>query len=208
MSALKDLTGQRFGRLIVLEYVGAKKHKRLWRCRCDCGGMKIVATAALNNGNVRSCGCLNKEVTIKRSTKHGKTGTPLYGTWKSMKSRCYNPNMNCYGRYGARGITVCDDWKNNFENFYQWSIEHGYREGLKIDRINNNEGYNPDNCRWVTHLENCNNRSTCHIIWYNGKGKTISEWARDFNVSRSVFSSRLKGVSYSIEKYLEKWPLD
>lgn len=164
MSAFKDLTGQRFGRLFVIEREGSDNQKRVtWRCRCACGRETVVASSYLLSGNTKSCGCLRNEVLIKCSTKHGKRHTRLYDVWRNMKGRCYNPKNRKYDRYGGRGITICDEWKNDFQTFYEWAMANGYDENAlfgecTLDRIDNQKGYSPDNCRWVGIKTQNNNR--------------------------------------------------
>lgn len=113
-----DLSGQRFGRLTVIEIVGSNKHKQIiWRCICDCGNETFVTATSLNQGNVRSCGCLRRDTTRANKTIHGHRYERLYGIWKHMNKRCYNVNDKAYNRYGARGIYICDDWRDNYESF-------------------------------------------------------------------------------------------
>ena len=165
MSTLKDLTGQRFGRLTVIERAGSNKQKRVtWCCRCDCGREHIVASSYLINGDIRSCGCSKSEQLIERNTKHGKAGTRLYTVWANMIQRCTDPKHTHYCRYGGRGITVCDEWRNDFRAFCEWATENGYDENAPkgqctLDRINNDKGYGPDNCRWVDMVTQRHNRS-------------------------------------------------
>lgn len=164
MSALKDLSGQRFGRLTVIERSGSD-HKGLatWLCRCDCGKEVVIRGADMRSGRAKSCGCMFWINSKKVHIKHGQAGTRLYVVWCSMKDRCYNSSNKSYERYGGRGITVCDEWLHDFQNFYKWAIESGYDEKAPkgqctIDRIDNNQGYNPDNCRWVDQKTQCSNR--------------------------------------------------
>lgn len=162
MRKVVDLTGQRFGRLTVLERApnqmvnlksGRKMSVTAWRCKCDCGGEKVIVGSSLKSGYTRSCGCLEKENRVKLLKTHGLTDTRLHRIWSGMKARCNRKTCPAYPNYGGRGITVCSEWEHSFIEFYNWAISHGYRDDLSIDRINNDKGYSPDNCRWATRHE-------------------------------------------------------
>lgn len=159
MSRLLDLTGQRFGRLMVIQRAeNTNAGKTRWRCKCDCGNVCIKATSQLRSGKTRSCGCLRKETLSRMRTIHGLSGTRLHRIWAGMNKRCINPKSPYYYLYGGRGITVCDEWKHNFQAFYDWALANGYNEKLSIDRIDNDKGYSPANCRWATASEQRKNQ--------------------------------------------------
>lgn len=161
---VSDLTGQRFGRLVVIERAFDRPndpHAR-WKCHCDCGADVIVFGSSLSGHDTKSCGCLAREVRRnnmrKLVTKHGLYHEPearrLLRIWSSMKQRCYNPNNKAYRYYGGKGVTVCDEWRTDFRAFYDWAYAHGYKGGLSIDRINSKKDYCPSNCQWLTLAEN------------------------------------------------------
>ena len=165
-----NLKGQRFGRLLVLEDSGERKDRKVvWVCLCDCGNIKDVRSGDLKRGHTKSCGCLRDEVTRKRSYKHGdacrNSVTRLNQTWRGMKARCYNPNANEYKRYGGRGITVCDEWKNDYLPFKLWAMASGYKSNLTIDRKDNDGNYEPNNCQFITKSENATKGNLCR--WAN-----------------------------------------
>ena len=152
MGKVVDLTGQRFGRLLVIGRAGKNKYgKSLWHCLCDCGNQTDVMVSALTGGRTISCGCYHRE-TFKNST-HGGSGTRLYRIWCGMRERCTRTGSTNYKWYGAKGIKVCPEW-SAYERFREWAITHGYSDNLTIDRINPSLGYSPENCRWITRQEN------------------------------------------------------
>ena len=164
MKTFIDLTGNKYNLLTVLElYHKQRRYKNdkcvgvscYWLCKCDCGNLTIVCGDNLKNGAVKSCGCLRHNPT---RTTHNMSRTRLHNIWCGMKERCYNKNHPRYKDYGGRNISMCDLWKNNFIDFYTWSIQNGYSSSLSIDRINNDLGYSPDNCRWATAKQQANNR--------------------------------------------------
>ena len=155
-----DIVGQRFGKLEVIEESKDRTAcgEVKYLCRCDCGNTKIVAGTSLRYGKTKSCGCLLAESAAERSYKHGLTNHPLYKIWSGMIQRCHKETDTAYRYYGARGITVCDEWRHDAEAFINWSLQNGWKKGLEIDRINNYKGYSPDNCRYITHKANMGNQ--------------------------------------------------
>lgn len=189
-----DKTGRRYGRLVVVEYV----YKGKWLCKCDCGNETVVPSVNLANGHTKSCGCLNRDVSIAINTKHGGKGTRLYAVWKSMKSRCYNKNERAYSLYGGRGILVCDEWLDDFATFRNWAMENGYdpnapRGKCTIDRINVNGNYEPSNCRFVDMKTQARNRRPykqnhyCHPVQMLDKdGNVIKSFDSIKDAARST----------------------
>lgn len=155
-----DLTDHVFGRLSVTGVSGKDKYGHtLWRCVCECGKQVYVTTGNLSQGRTKSCGCWNRERTSNLLKTHGESNkSRLYFIWKNMRQRCLNPNNPRFKDYGARNITVCDEWLKSYELFRDWALSHGYEERLTLDRVNNDQGYSPSNCRWATYKEQNNNR--------------------------------------------------
>lgn len=204
-----DLTGKRFGRLVAIEREESINKSgnswTVWKCQCDCGNVISVCTHLLRSGRTKSCGCLKIERDSERHIKHGMHDKKLYYVWRSMKSRCYNTNEKSYHNYGARGITVCDEWKDDFQAFYDWSIKNGYNENAKhgectLDRIYNDKGYSPDNCRWVTLKEQQRNKRTNHLMTYNGKTQTVIQWAEETGIKKETLYARVLTLGWSDEK--------
>lgn len=177
--------------------------KRRLRCQCDCGIIKDYDWQTVINGLSKSCGCHSRRMASKRmkiiNKKHGRTLTTEYNTWVSMKKRCLKESNKSYRLYGARGITVCQEWIDSFETFFKDmgpkpSIHHS------LDRINNNDGYYKENCRWATKKEQCQNQRTNRNIEYNGETHCVAEWARKLNMSHAKLHYRLFTAKYPIEK--------
>ncbi len=193
-----DLAKRRFGRLVVMEFVGINNHRKaIWLCQCDCGRSANVLRGGLLSGKTRSCGCLHDEVATQRVYRHGQYGTPTYRTWAGMIARCTNPNEHCYGNYGGRGIKVDARWML-FENFYE---DMGDKPpSLTIERINNDGNYEKGNCRWASRPEQTRNTRKTRRLTLDGVTKCISEWARDFGVSTHTIARRLRGKPLAIYK--------
>jgi len=191
MPALKDITNQSFGRLIVICRVeNARNRQTQWKCLCTCGESTIVRSTHLLTGHTKSCGCLIKEAVSESSKTHGMRETLEYSTWILMKNRCNNPNSDKYYLYGGRGIKVCSEWNNSFENFY---ADMGDRPTNvhSIDRKDNNGNYTPENCRWATQQEQCRNKRNNRLITYAGKSLCVAEWAELIGMPPSTIYSRL-----------------
>ena len=198
-----DLTGQKFCKLTVVGYAGRYKRESLWECECECGNTVFVLTSKLKKGRKKSCGCSRNQLTSESNKTHGHSGERLYRIYILMIRRCENPKAKCYENYGGRGITVCDEWKRNVDSFYKWALSNGYRDDLTIDRIDNNKGYSPDNCRWATKIQQQNNMRTNNYITFNNETHTLSEWSRIVNKNTTTISGRLRR-GWSIEDALFK----
>ena len=185
-----DLTGQRFGKLTVIEKAETLNKNARFKCRCDCGNEMIVESQKLRNGKTNSCGCLRIEAIKKANTTHGQTKARLYRIWHSMKSRC-NYDFKGSERYYGKGIKVCEDWENSFESFRDWAMDNGYTDDLTIDRIDSDGNYEPSNCRWAGKLTQDNNRNSNKKIEINGEFHTIAEWSRISGVKYETIRSRL-----------------
>jgi hypothetical protein len=193
----EDLSGQRFSRLLVLERSEDKK-RTAWLCKCDCGNEVIVTSLNLKNGSSNSCGCYQKEKAAAVNFKHGLSSHPLFDVHYDMLRRCYNSSCKSYKNYGARGINVCDEWRDDVNSFIQWG-EKDYKPGLQIDRIDNDGNYEPENCRWVSNKENSNNKRTNKYITFKGKIQTQAQWARELDINEETFAGRLR-AGWSEEK--------
>lgn len=162
-----DLTGSKFGRLKVIERVFKYPNTTSWMCLCDCGVYSIVNGGHLKSGRIKSCGCLNREITsdMMKGNDYGKVhglgNHPLRAIRKAMLHRCYNEKNRFFKNYGGRGITVCDEWKGSLQEFVKWALDNGWIKGLSIDRRDNEGNYTPENCHWITISEN--SRKNCII---------------------------------------------
>lgn len=209
MGKLKDLTGQRFGRLVVIEraenYVQPSGQKKTqWRCKCDCGNEIITVGYNLTRGLCTSCGCVRIERLVQMNKTHGKSNHILFSKWEHMKDRCYNPKDKRYKNYGGRGIKICNEWLNSFESFYEWSLENGYKDGLTIDRIDVNGNYEPNNCRWTTWDVQCNNRTNNVYIEYNGEINTLKQWCDILNIDYKKAHNRIHKLKWDVKRAFEE----
>lgn len=195
-----DITGQRFGRLLVVDIaknrISSGGHQRtMWLCKCDCGKELDVATNSIMKGDAKSCGCLHREISVLSNSTHKMCGTGTYRSWQAMMNRCMNKSSHAYPHYGGRGISVCDKWRL-FENFL---ADMGERQKeTSIDRFPDNNGnYEPGNCRWATSSEQSRNRRNSVFIKFGGRNQCVADWARDIGISAATLMYRL-----------DKWPLE
>lgn len=196
---IENLTNKSYGRLTVISYSHAKKFRSFWKCKCTCGTEVIVRSDCLKDGNTQSCGCLPTEINTDREYKHGQARTKLYRVWASMKNRCNNPNDYNYKFYGGKGVTYCPKWED-YMPFYKWAMENGYREGLTIDRIDNDGNYEPNNCRWVSQGEQLLNTSRTKLYTFNGKTQHLKFWAEELGIKEMTLFSRINTLGWSVEK--------
>ena len=194
MSRLIDLISKKFGRLTVVGRAASDSNgKTKWLCRCDCGVVISVYAGNIRRPNTQSCGCLRRETTAKSKTRHGNARKGLqtaeYRSWASLIGRCTNGRNHVFASYGGRGITVCDRWRDDFEVFLS---DMGPKPGpeYSIDRIDNNRGYEPGNCRWATAKEQARNRRNRRVVEFQGVGRSILEWTRILGLSLSCLRHR------------------
>lgn len=194
-----DLTGQRFGKIVVLSRTEDKDRPR-WNCLCDCGNKIVLPTEALRGGT-KSCGCYRREWASTIEVKHGgcRRGNRdrLYSVWNMMKQRCNNPNNKFYQNYGGRGISVCREWLESYDAFRDWAVGNGYDPTAKhgnctIDRIDNNGNYCPENCRFVSMKEQSRNTRSNHLITFNGKTQPLKSWGEETGIYYLTIYKRLK----------------
>jgi predicted nucleic acid-binding Zn ribbon protein len=200
------ITGHMFGNIEFLEDAEYKidpkygKRRREAKFKCFCGTEFTTSLSVIKRGVTKSCGCYNKEIVKEINTRHGLSKHPLYGIWQDMKNRCGNKNTATYKWYGAKGISVCDNWKNDIVPFYTWCIEHGWKPGLSIDRINNKENYCPENCKLSTDKEQARNKTNTIFIEHEGKFICLSEYCELIGSNYPSVRTRLRKYKWSLEK--------
>lgn len=195
----EQMINKKFGKWLVLQRTEERdSHGSIkYLCKCECGKEKLVDGYSLRSGISKYCiGCKNQKRYGKKKNKR------INIIYNGMKARCYNSNTPEYKNYGGRGIKICDEWLDNYWNFENWAINNGYKNNLSIDRINNDENYEPNNCRWATRIQQQNNTRNNKFIVYKGERKTIAEWSRIIGVSSTCLSYRLK--NWDIEKAFNK----
>ncbi len=206
-----DISGKRFGLLVVGKMVKRISGDTVWQCVCDCGNNCFAHGSVLRSGRKISCGCERKKRAAKANTKHGMAGTKLYHVWNKMKQRCNNKNNKEYANYGGRGIKYAKEWER-FECFYEWAKDK-YKNGLSIDRINNDLGYFPENCRFTNNYVQQNNKRNNHRITYKGVTKTITEWSLVVGIKKETIITRIdtlgwdpvKAITHPVNKACHPW---
>lgn len=186
---------QRYDNPMVWSVIEPGKKKGYSLCRCHCGTVKEVRRAHMNSGASTSCGCVTRRTIGARMKSHGMSKTRLYRIWANMRNRCLNPNVPCYSRYGGRGIEVCSEWKR-FEPFRAWAEANGYASDLELDRIDNDGNYSPENCRWVSHIEQSLNRRATVRLSDGGAGVTVAE---ENGINGDAFRARVR-LGWSVEE--------
>lgn len=184
---VKDISNQRYGRLVAIRRADSKNGKTRWECQCDCGNTCVIHLSSLTGGRTKSCGCVHKETARqngKKGTTHGMTGSRIWRIWQGMKRRCRdNPHYET--------VSVCEEWQS-FEGFYEWAMANGYADTLTIDRIDNDGNYEPSNCRWATYKQQENNRRNTMFITIDGQKKPVSEWAALSGIASGTLKQRVK----------------
>lgn len=197
-----DITDERYGRLVGLNFIGCDKSKNtLWEFQCDCGNVTIKRLSDVRFGKIKSCGCLHQDNTVERNTKHNKSKTRTYSIWKGMKRRCLSPSRPRFKDYGRRGITVCDRWRNSYDNFLTDMGEAPIN--YTLERIDNEKGYSPDNCKWASYLEQSHNQRmrTTNTSGYRGVYycKTVKRWKAQINhAGKRLFSKSFKTITQAV----------
>ena len=200
----EEMIGKQYGNWTVISYSHFKERtyfcntrkkmrnskEHFLKVKCKCGVVRTVRPQPLKSGKSKGCGCEGNHTKTQFKSTHGKTNTRLYRIFLNMKERCYDEKSKDFKRYGSRGIKICDEWLNDFEAFYDWSMSNGYKNNLSIDRINNDGDYHPKNCRWADGRVQSNNRRSSVFLEYKEKRLTVTEWARLLNVKADTLHRR------------------
>lgn len=202
----ENVINKAFGRLTITADC-EKTRPRKVIAKCECGKVKEYYLENLRNGYTKSCGCFLAEVTSKRSSlniKYGFSRHPIRGVWGGMIERCYDKNNQSYKNYGGRGITVCDEWKNNITVFYNWAMVNGWCKGLEMDRKENNGNYEPDNCRFITPAQNSRNRRSNVVVTYNNKTMVLKDWATELEIKYKLLHKHIKYKGFSFQDAINR----
>lgn len=191
ISQPKNLEGMRFGNLTAIKRIGRKNNSAVWLCRCDCGKEIECYQNNLQRGTSTSCGCLRSYYAKQTRNCRGESTSVLYKKWVSIKTRCYNKNSSGYKDYGGRGIKMCDEWLD-FWTFREWAYANGYKDGLTIERKDNDGDYCPENCCWIESFEQASNKRNNTFIEYGGKKQTAAQWARELGVGKDTITYRVR----------------
>lgn len=200
----KDLSGQTFGKLKVIEYSHTTNKRAFWKCRCECGNEHIAMGKYLICGDTRSCGCLVVEVTSSSHLTHGESRgsrTKEYRAWSGIKTRCYSHKNHKYPIYGGRGITMCDKWRLSYVEFLK-DVGRAPTKSHSIDRIKVNGNYEPGNCKWSTPKEQARNTRRFFMVEVNGVSKMLSEWCEEYGQNYHLVYHRIKKCKWDALKAL------
>ena len=191
-----DNIGKIYGKITIIEKDKDVGYNKKYIGLCECGNVKSYYLGNLKQGYTTSCGCIHKEMMSRLHRSHHKTGTRLYSIYINMKTRCYNKKTPNYNIYGGRGIVICDEWLEDFMNFYNWATSNGYEKHLTIDRIDSNGNYEPSNCRWADHTIQNHNRSYSWNIEINGITRNAKEWCEINGVNyKTAHTRKMRGWS-------------
>lgn len=205
MKKVIDITGKKYNNLTVISFYDMKNKKSRWLCQCECGNEKVVYSTYLKNGNVKSCGCLlhKKKYDIETNKKIKR----LQHIYYQMKQRCYDKNNPVYKYYGGRGITICNKWLKDINNFHKWAIDNGYSNDLTIERIDVNGNYEPNNCKWISKTQQGYNKTNSKLYTIDNETKCLSEWCKIYNINYFLVRSRLKrknDIKEALTKSIDK----
>lgn len=189
--------GDRYGRLVVVRETESRNGRSYCLCRCDCGKELEVLCSSLRTGNTKSCGCLQREATSTSNRTHGMCKSRLYRVYSAMKRRCTVATDPAFARYGGRGITLCASWSRSFSSFYSWAVRSGYKNGLSIERKDNDKGYCPSNCTWIPKPEQAKNRTMNVYVNVDGTRMCLSDAARKFGVTSPIVAqARVRNLGW------------
>lgn len=216
MSSSKYKVGDKIGRLTILEKSercrdSKGRRRSYWICECECGSV-VEKREDVFTRPVPSCGCYGREQMsaymrekMTGKIKYGDSRERVHNIWYLMKFRCEDSSSPAYQNYGGRGITVCPEWSDGIDGYFrfkEWALSNGYTDELSLDRIDNDKGYSPDNCRWVGTITQANNKRSNVFYEFNGTSKTLAQWARDFNINYKTVHRRVVGLGWELERAL------